>query len=108
MKNKTIVKEKPKSNSIRAPETTIENLEEKMIALAMKEAERQLEEGTASSQIITHFLKLGSTETRQKKEHERKEMELIDAKIENYKSAQHVEELYAEAMEAMQSYKSSN
>jgi len=75
-----------------------------MIADAMSLAEKQLREGTASSQVITHFLKLGSTK-------ERKELELLDyqkdlmkAKTESIQSGKRVEELYLHALNAMKSY----
>jgi hypothetical protein len=61
-------------------------------------------DGTASSQVITHYLKLGST--REKLEQERliRENALLTAKVESMESAQKVEELYAEALNAMRSY----
>ena len=43
------------------PALTPESRENQMIALAIDLAEKQLQEGTASSQVITHFLKLGTT-----------------------------------------------
>ena len=45
----------------RKPPLTEEAQEKHMIALAMDLAEKQLREGTASSQVITHYLKLAST-----------------------------------------------
>ena len=44
------------------PALTPEARELQMISLAVDLAERQLLEGTASSQVITHYLKLGSSE----------------------------------------------
>ena len=43
------------------PALTPEARENQMIALAVDLAEQQLRDGTASSQVITHYLKLGST-----------------------------------------------
>ena len=63
-----------------------------MISLAVDLAEKQLMDGTASSQVITHYLKLGSSK------------ELITAKTESIKSQKRVEELYAEALKAMRIY----
>ena len=62
--------DKPEQNSPRRrpPATTPEARENQMIALAVDLAERQLLEGTASSQVITHYLKLGSTKERIEKE----------------------------------------
>ena len=75
-----------------------------MIALAVDLAERQLIEGTASSQVISHYLKLGSTKERIEKEILLKQKELIEAKTENLKSSKNIEELYANAISAMRSY----
>lgn len=86
------------------PATTPEARENQMIALAIDLAERQLQEGTASSQVITHYLKLGSTKERLEKEILEKQKQLIEAKTENLQSAKRIEELYANALEAMRTY----
>lgn len=62
------------------PALTPEARENQMISLAVDLAEKQLMEGTASSQVITHYLKLGSTKERIEKEILEKQKELIDAK----------------------------
>ena len=85
------------------PATTPEARENQMI-LAEDLAEKQLLEGTASSQVITHYLKLGTMKARLELEREKKEIELITAKTENLQSAKHIEELYMEALNAMRSY----
>lgn len=76
-----------------------------MISLAIDLAEQQLIDGTASSQVITHYLKLGSTKERIEKEILEKQKELIAAKTEALQSAKKVEELYERAMSAMKSYR---
>lgn len=88
----------------RRPALTPEARENQMIALAVDLAEKQLIEGTASSQVITHYLKLGSTKEKIEKEILEKQKELISAKTEALQSAQRVEELYANALKAMQNY----
>ena len=75
-----------------------------MISLAIDLAEKQLSEGTASSQVITHYLKLGSTKERLEKEKLEKENELLKARTESLQSAKRVEELYKEALNAMKRY----
>lgn len=75
-----------------------------MIALAVNLAEEQLRNGTASSQIITHYLKLGTTRERLEKEILEKKKTLMDAQTENLQSMKHIEELYEDAMKAMFSY----
>lgn len=75
-----------------------------MIALAVDLAEKQLLKGTASSQVVTHFLKLGSTKEKIEKEILVQQKELVKAKTEAIKSAKRVEELYSEALNAMRLY----
>ena len=88
----------------RRPALTIEARENQLISLAVDLAEKQLMEGTASSQVITHYLKLGSTKERIEKEILEKQKELISAKTEALQSAKRVEELYADAIKAMRQY----
>lgn len=90
------------------PGLTPEARENQMIALAINLAEQQLMDGTASSQVITHYLKLGSSKERLEKEMMEKQKELIDAKTESLRSAKRLEELYADALKAMRSYSSSS
>lgn len=89
----------------RPPARTLESRENQMIDYAIDLAEKQLLEGTASSQVITHYLKLGTTRERLEKEKLVKENELLKAKTEALQSAKRIEELYQEAMNAMKSYR---
>lgn len=75
-----------------------------MIYLATELAEQQLRDGTASSQVITHYLKLGSSKEKIEKEILERQKDLITAKTEALQSARHIEELYANAINAMKSY----
>ena len=86
------------------PATTLEGRENQVVAAAIDLAERQIQEGTASSQVITHFLKLGSTREQLEQERLQHENELTRVKIEAIESQKRVEELYKEALEAMRSY----
>lgn len=86
------------------PGRTPEAEENKLIALATDLARKQLQEGTASSQVIAHFLKLGSTKEKLEQESLRQEVELKKAKTELLKANQRMEELYAEAINAMRTY----
>ena len=86
------------------PALTPEAKENQMISLAMHCAEKQMREGTASSQVITHFLKLGTEKARLEREKLRQETEMMKAKTESLQSAKRVEELYANAIEAMRTY----
>ena len=86
------------------PARTVENREGQMISKAVDLAERQLEDGTASAQVISHYLKLGSTREQLEQERLGRENELLTAKVEQLASAKNVEELYGQALAAMRSY----
>ena len=86
------------------PALTAEARENQLIALATDLAEQQLRAGTASSQVITHYLKLASSKERLEKEILEKQKELITAKTESIQAAQHSDELYKKAIAAMQRY----
>lgn len=90
------------------PALTPEARENQLISLAVDLAEQQLRDGTASSQVITHYLKLGSTKERIEKEILEKQKELIEAKTQNLHSAARVEELYSKALTAMRTYAGQN
>ena len=88
----------------RKPATTPEAREDEMVSLAHDLAEQQIREGSASSQVITHFLKLGSTRERLEQQRLEHENELTRVKIEAIESQKRVEELYMQALQAMRSY----
>jgi hypothetical protein len=88
----------------RPPATTPEARENQMISLAVDLAEKQIINGTASSQIITHFLKLGSIKEQKELALLEQELELKKAKTEAIQSGKRVEELYLNALNAMRSY----
>jgi len=93
-----------KSKRRARPATTPEGRENQLVSLAVELAERQLAEGTASAQVITHYLKLGSTREKLEQERLSRENELLRTKIETLASAKRVEELYKSALDAMRSY----
>ena len=78
--------------------------ENQLTALAMDLAEQQLREGTASAQVISHFLKQGAAETELKKENLALRNELLVAQTDQIASQKKVEELYEEALRAMKTY----
>lgn len=86
------------------PALSPEARENQMISLAMDLAEQQLRDGTASSQLITEFVKRGSTKARIEQEILEEQKELIEAKTQSLRSAQRIEELYANALDAMRNY----
>lgn len=86
------------------PALTPEARENQLISLAVDLAEKQLQEGTASSQVITHYLKLGSTKERIEKEILEKQKELIIAKTEAIHDQKDMKVMYKEALDAMRLY----
>lgn len=86
------------------PPLSLEAQESLMISLAVDLAEQQLRDGTASSQVITHYLKLGTTKERIEREILEKQKDLITAKTEQLRSEQRMEELVAKAIDAMRNY----
>lgn len=92
----------------RAPAFSPEERENQMIAYAVNLAEKQLIEGTASSQVITHYLKLGSIKAKLENEKLRSENELLRAKTEALGTNKQLLEVYERACNAMLSYKPSD
>ena len=88
----------------RPPATTPEGRENQMVSLAVDLAEKQLIDGTATSQVISHYLKLGSSREKLEQERLMRENELLQAKSDAIASAQRVEELYITALDAMRAY----
>lgn len=86
------------------PAMSPEARENQMIALAMDRAEEQLRDGTASSQVITHFLKLASSTERLEKRIKEEQAKMLEAKTGQLKSMQNMEEAYAQAIKAMRTY----
>lgn len=86
------------------PALSPEARENQLISLAEDLAEKQLIEGTASSQVITHYLKLGSIKGQMELEKLKRENELLKAKTESLQSMQRIEELYTNAIDAMKRY----
>lgn len=88
----------------RPPPTTPEARENQLIAAAVDLAEKQILAGNATSQVITHYLKLGSTREALEKERLRNENQLLKAKVESLASQGRVEQLYEQAVAAMRKY----
>lgn len=88
----------------RRPATTPDGRENQLISLAADLAEKQLIDGSASSQVITHFLKLASSRERLEQERLQRENLLLSAKVDQLASAKRIEELYETALNAMRQY----
>lgn len=86
------------------PASTPEARENQLISLAYDRAAEQIADGTASSQVLTHFLKMGSSREKYEREIAELRKELLKAKTEAYQSSKRVEEMYLNAIEAMREY----
>lgn len=98
------VKSQPNPIQKMRPALTPEARENQCISLAMDLAEQQLRDGTASSQVITHFLKAGASRAELEKEKLRKENLMLEAKTKAYQSSEEIKELYEGAIKAMRIY----
>lgn len=81
-----------------------ESRENQMIAYAVNLAEQQLRDGTASSQVITHFLKLGSTKAKLEQQILESQNALLEAKTRSIETGEKLEHLYSDAIAAMRTY----
>lgn len=88
----------------RRPALTPEARENQMIALAVDLAEKQMIEGTASSQIITHYLKLATVREQLERERLVKENALLEAKKQSITEQKEMKAVYEEALRAMKRY----
>lgn len=86
------------------PATTPEGRENQLISLAVDLAAQQLQDGTASSQVITHYLKLGSMREKLEREKLIEENKLLRAKTKAVENAEEVKVLYENALKAMRNY----
>jgi hypothetical protein len=96
-----------RQKSSRSRAKTPEAHEQELSALAYDVAEEQMRNGNASSQVLTHFLKMGSTRERLEQQRMAHEIELMEVKKESLERQQHVEELFTAAIDAMKSYSGS-
>lgn len=86
------------------PALTPEARENQLISLAVDLAEQQLRDGTASSQVITHYLKLGSMREKLERERLQEEIRLQKAKTKALANAEEIKVLYENALKAMRNY----
>jgi hypothetical protein len=96
----------PEPNGSRPrPATTPDGRENQLIAAAVNLAEKQILAGTASAQVITHYLKLGSSRERLEQERIRHENELMAVKRDAIAKQEDIQLLFAQATDAMKAYK---
>lgn len=84
--------------------STPDGRENQLVNLAVDLAERQLREGTASAQVLSHYLKAGSSREYLEKQRIAMDVELMKAKQEQIASMARIEELYSDAIGAMRAY----
>ncbi len=88
----------------RRPALTVEAREGQLVSLAMDVAEQRLLAGTASSQEVVHFLRLGSVRERLERERLETENQMLKAKITAIESQASSEEKYRAAIRAFSRY----
>lgn len=91
-------------SSRRPTATSPEEREAQLADAAYDLAEEQIQNGTASSQVITHFLRMGSSRERLEQERMRHEVELMEVKKEQLEGQKRVEELFVNALDAFRGY----
>lgn len=97
-----------KTPKVRPPARTPEAREKQLMAKAFDLAEKQLDDGTASSQVISHFLKAASSREYLEKEILKEKAKLMNAQTKAVQSAEKIEKLYIDAMKAMSTYAGSS
>lgn len=88
----------------RPPARDPEARENQLINLAVDLAEKQLNNGTASAQVMTHYLKLATQRERLERAKLEKEVELLRARTDQIAAVQKIDEMYAAALRAMSAY----
>lgn len=88
------------------PAISSEERERQLINMAMDAAEKQMRTNTASSQVITHFLKLGTEREKLEREKLAHETAMLEAKTKQIQASEEMDKLYTQAIEAFRSYHS--
>lgn len=83
---------------------TPEAREAQLAALAYDLAEKQFLDGSASSQVMVHFLKVGSTREKIELQKAKQETLLVEAKVKDLANVEEMKKLYEDAMNAMRGY----
>jgi len=86
------------------PPLTPEAEENQMISLAVDQAREQLQKKEAPTQIVVHYLKLGTTLAKLELEKTKAELELAKAKAKSIENAGTSEKIYEEALKAFRGY----
>lgn len=100
--------ESSKARRRSAPAVSAEQRENQMINLAVDLAEKQLREGTASSQVITHFLKLATVRESLERTKLERENELLAARSRDIEDQKKSKQDYGEVLDAFKNYRGSD
>ncbi len=92
----------------RKPAQTVEDRENELVKSAIDLAAQQLNDGTASPSVITHFLRLGSVREQLERRKLMKENDLMDVKMAAIEASERREQEYSEAIAALRRYKGEN
>ena len=92
----------------RKPAQTVEDRENELVKSAIDLAAQQLNDGTASPSVITHFLRLGSVREQLERRKLLKENDLMDVKMAAIEASERREQEYSEAIAALRRYKGEN
>lgn len=88
-----------------SPASSPQARENQIINLAYNEAEKRIRDGSATSQLLTFFLKLGSIREQMELEKMRSDLRLTEAKIKQIDEQKDIKELYEKAIEAQKRYR---
>lgn len=100
MKKETGNEVKRRTRHARTPEQR----ENQLINLAVDLAERQLREGSATSQVIVHFLRLATMKEKLENDKLRADLKLAEAKVKQIETAESKNILYEKVIDALKSY----
>lgn len=92
------------SNKKRPPARTPEARENQLISMAIDLVEKQLLDGSASSQILTHFLRLATAKEKLQNEKLKSDLRVAEAKIKAIENQDEIKVLYEQALDAMKRY----
>lgn len=88
----------------KAPSLSPAGREQYMVSIAEKLAEEQILDGTASSQVLSHYLKLGTKREELERAHIEYKNELLKAKADVIQQNNETQSLYKEAMQMFKRY----
>lgn len=86
------------------PARSPEAREAQLASLAYDVVEERMRKGTASSQELVYFLRVGSTREKKELEQLKQTTMLTEAKVKEIANAEEMKKLYMEAMDAMRGY----